>query len=436
LFRAPKKSDASRQNLEDSANQRGWSKEVFNFYLWLKENGVYLSDKASWAHPPHRLVIAEETKDEGEFSGRGLLSSRNVNLGEKVLEIPDRLMLTKKLALETLPASVMELVEDEYVAIALLLLFEHNKGDSSFFKPYLDILPSLDEINPLFWWSDEDLQLLQGSPTLSACQQLREKLMREYTYLEKHIIPQIPNLARIDFRQFQWAFGILFSRAICFPSTKRIALVPYADLLNHSPFCSAFIDEESIPLGNGRTEAVVYVDRLYQPYEQVYVSYGPRSNQELLLLYGFSLERNPFDCVEVTIGLDKEDPLYNEKCRMLDAYEKSPQQSFPLYMDRYPVEMAEFLRFCCVDTLEELEGDFGTVVSENNEKLALQKFANYISDQLSQYPTSLEEDESIVRDRAMFQTLSRNQRMAIRQRLGEKRILRSTLRNLQRNVRL
>ncbi|GJQ13480.1 hypothetical protein GpartN1_g5271.t1 [Galdieria partita] len=423
---------------EGSVIERGWSSEVHQFYEWLRENGVYLSDKASWTHAPHRLVIAEETKDEGEYSGRGLLSSRNVNLGEKILEIPEKLMLTRKLALETFPTSVMAAIEDEYVSIALLLLHESMKGANSFFKPYIDILPKLDELNPLFLWSNEDLELLEGSPTLSACYQLREKLLREFTYLEKNIIPQIPTFVSrpIDFRQFQWAFGILFSRAICFPSSKRIALVPYADLLNHSPFCSAYIDEERLPFRDNMTEAVVYVDRLYQPYEQVYVSYGPRSNQELLLLYGFSLERNPFDFVEITIGLDERDSLYTEKCQLLDCYGKSPQQSFPLYMDRYPVEMAEFLRFCCIDTENELEADFGTIVSGSNEKSALKKLSNYIVEQLEKYPTPLEEDERIIRDRAMFQTLARNQRMAIRQRLSEKRILRATLRNLQNNSHL
>ncbi|EME28868.1 ribulose-1,5-bisphosphate carboxylase/oxygenase small subunit N-methyltransferase I [Galdieria sulphuraria] len=440
LFQSPRRrsSDAFSFTSGDPAVQKGWSSEISAFYDWLKENGVYLSEKASWTHAPHRLVIAEETKDEGEYSGRGLLSSRSVNLGEKVLEIPEKLMFTRKLALETFPTSIIASIEDEYVSIGLLLLYEKAKGFDSFFKPYLDILPTLDELNPLFLWSNKDLDLLQGSPTLSACEQLRDKLLREYTYLGKNIIPQIPNFASkpIDFKQFQWAFGILFSRAICFPSSKRIALVPYADLLNHSPFCSAFIDEEKIPFGNGVTEAVVYVDRLYEPYEQVYVSYGPRSNQELLLLYGFSLERNPFDCVEITIGLDKTDPLYLEKCRMLESYGKSPLQSFPLYMDRYPVEMAEFLRFCCIDTETDLQADFGTIVSASNEESALDKLLNYIVDQLRKYPTSLEDDEKIIRDRAMFQTLEKNQRMAIRQRLGEKRILHATWRNLQNSSHL
>ena len=35
---------------------------------------------------------------------------------------------------------------------------------------------------------------------------------------------------------------------------------------------------------------------------QVYISYGPKSNSDLLLLYGFCLDRNPFDSVEIKVG--------------------------------------------------------------------------------------------------------------------------------------
>ena len=53
--------------------------------------------------------------------------------------------------------------------------------------------------------------------------------------------------------------------------------------------------------------------------EQIFVSYGQKSNAELLLLYGFSLDRNPFNAVEISIRLtqDKDDDpdgsLYAEK---------------------------------------------------------------------------------------------------------------------------
>lgn len=37
----------------------------------------------------------------------------------------------------------------------------------------------------------------------------------------------------------------------------------------------------------------------------MYISYGPKGNADLLLLYGFSLDRNPYNSVDVQIALDE-----------------------------------------------------------------------------------------------------------------------------------
>ena len=42
-------------------------------------------------------------------------------------------------------------------------------------------------------------------------------------------------------------------------------------------------------LGAGEQSAVLLVDRDVAPSEEVFISYGEKSNHELLLYYGFSL---------------------------------------------------------------------------------------------------------------------------------------------------
>ncbi|CAM9894539.1 unnamed protein product, partial [Ectocarpus sp. 13 AM-2016] len=70
---------------------------------------------------------------------------------------------------------------------------------------------------------------------------------------------------------------------------------------------------------------------------QVYISYGPKGNSDLLLLYGFSLDRNPYNSVDVTISLDENDELYELKKAFLSEAGLPPTKAFPLYNDRYPV---------------------------------------------------------------------------------------------------
>ena len=52
-------------------------------------------------------------------------------------------------------------------------------------------------------------------------------------------------------------------------------------------------------------------------FGQVLISYGQKSNSELILLYGFVVDRNLFDEVEITVSLDASDPRYDEKVAFL-----------------------------------------------------------------------------------------------------------------------
>ena len=53
---------------------------------------------------------------------------------------------------------------------------------------------------------------------------------------------------------------------------------------------------------------------------------------------------------------------------------------------------------------------------------------------LSRYPTTEEQDSAIIEDRTMFNMLSRNQRMAIRLRRTEKRLLKKTIETTGRRL--
>lgn len=50
---------------------------------------------------------------------------------------------------------------------------------------------------------------------------------------------------------------------------------------------------QGLPLISRNDEIALYSDRSYKQFEQVFINYGEKSNADLLLLYGFSLDRNP-----------------------------------------------------------------------------------------------------------------------------------------------
>ena len=211
---------------------------------WLESNDVWVSELSGWNEPPHSLALATSTFDEleGEDSGRGLLARRAIAQDAILARLPVRLCMTKDAALQAreLKGIVSE-ATNEYVAIALLLIGEAQKPNS-FWREYIDVLPTVEDVSATFTWSEEELQYLEGSPARQATSSMQDKLRREHA----SILEQYPQLDRSVFtlERWTWAFSNLFSRAIRLKAGRVdefLALVPYIDFINHSPFgCGVF----------------------------------------------------------------------------------------------------------------------------------------------------------------------------------------------------
>jgi len=458
---------------------------------WLQEEGdVYLQDASGWGEAPHPMAISTETVDEltNESSGRGLLARRSINQEEELLKIPIDLCITKKSARKTLGTDILPPSINEYLAMACQLIHEkYVMGSKSYFKAYVDVLPEVDEVNPTFTWSDDDLGFLDGSPVIAATKSMQMKLKSEFDALlgdEGQLCDQYPDVfprEHFTHENWLWAFTNLFSRAIRLRNMKRgetLAMVPYADLINHSPYSGAYLDARETGdwlFKTGEEEVILYADRGYRKMEQIYISYGPKSNADLLLLYGFALERNPFNSVDVTVSIaprteeavndiksqiralweaddtkddDKDaeidnieaDPLAGEKIAFLERSGRSSTVDFPCYADRYPTEMLEYLRLMMM-TPEDSRGrplrdfDYTRTISAANEAAVLFSVVDAVTGQLERYPTTEEEDAAIIKDRGMFRLLSYNQRMAVRHRRNEKRLLKRTIAALEKQIR-
>lgn len=414
---------------------------------WLGTNGVYIYDRSDWGQAPHALGVSVETLDEfdNEPSGRGMIARQEIKEGDELFTIPFEMTLSKVAAEKEFGKTIIHDGLSEYFAIALLLIKERSKGSDSFWKPYIDVLPTIQEVNPTIVWAEEDLAALKGSPIISATISLQKKLDAEYKMLQNDIFNKYPSTFSpevFNLESYKWAFVILFSRAICINSLEdgpAVALVPYADLFNHNPFASSFIDSRTTGgwFTPKLTEVVVYADRGYKKFEQVFISYGQKSNLELLLLYGFALDRNPYNSVDLTVLLPTSDPLFSEKKMFLDDKGLKEVMEFPIYNDRYPDELLQFLRLVCLKPEEKGSRKlssfmFSERISENNELDVMTLIATACEETLAQYPTTDAEDTALMVDYKMFKLFSKSQRMAIKARRQEKRILQRTIAAVER----
>ncbi|CAI5977326.1 unnamed protein product [Closterium sp. NIES-64] len=148
------------------------------------------------------------------------------------------------------------------------------------------------------WWGQHERAMLL--PLLYNDTQDRTALIQsEFATIQSalthhpHLHSFLPNLT---YDQFCHAYSLVCSRAWGIEALGNLALVPYADMINHNPHSHTLLcyDEEQ--------QAVeIIADRDYEPGEQVLVSYGDLSSGVLALDFGFTVPDNPHDSVELCV---------------------------------------------------------------------------------------------------------------------------------------
>merc|ERR1712070_1350985 len=261
-----------------------------------------------------------------------------------------------------------------------------------------------------------------GSGVYAAARSMQQKLQREWKALEEGVLAAHPTTVEgASYENFVWAMSMLFSRAVNLKEDAMLALVPYADLLNHSPYSNCYFMCNKIPFSDEK-EVTLYADRNYAAGDQILISYGQKSNAELLLLYGFVIDRNLFDEVEISVGLSVEDPRHANKLEFLRRQGVKEKMTFPLLIDRYSSELMQYLRLCC---LSKEEGALETLsynerISAENERAAFEALMSGCESALDLYPETEEQDTNLMEDGRMFTALPRRARMAVKLRRNEK----------------
>ena len=125
-----------------------------------------------------------------------------------------------------------EKAEWEHLVLVLQLIYEHGKGEDSFWKPYLDLMP---DVSFFCKWSVEMVEATQDSNLKQYSTTYIEELNREWTLLGE-ILSKYPDIfpqSSINPELFQKFYAQVCTR--CFgwglPST---AMIPMADNINHS----------------------------------------------------------------------------------------------------------------------------------------------------------------------------------------------------------
>ncbi|KAJ2080123.1 hypothetical protein H4R24_003291 [Coemansia sp. RSA 988] len=298
---------------EDDNGQR-----LVKFQNWLEANGVMLEKL--------------ELRECGEH-GNGVYAREAISDGEQYASIPSDLIITSDVCSKDLK----DVLTTDLSGRALLCAFlirQRFVCKESFWKPYIDILPQMFH-TPLHF-THQELLLLRGTPMEYAVDDRLCELRAEHKRVQEAVNATAEEMHRVlDFENYLWAATVVSSRAFtkallevgcADKSDKRrddqvqgnaganaSVLLPLLDMMNHRPQAKItwLVDSDtgsiSFVAGSNVTAG-----------SEVANNYGAKSNEELLLGYGFCASPNPLNCYHIKLNYSQ-DPLFAEKRQILQA---------------------------------------------------------------------------------------------------------------------
>ena len=113
----------------------------------------------------------------------------------------------------------------------MIYILQDRLNPNSFFKPYYDILPKKLSNMPIFW-NTQELMNLQGSYLLTQIADRIEAIEDDYRTICE-VCPQLSSIASLE--DFKWARMCVCSRnfGLQIDGNRTSAMVPHADMLNH-----------------------------------------------------------------------------------------------------------------------------------------------------------------------------------------------------------
>ncbi|EFJ47486.1 hypothetical protein VOLCADRAFT_91853 [Volvox carteri f. nagariensis] len=284
---------------------------------------------------------------------------------------------------------------DERTAVMVYLLIERLRGDKSRFAPWIRALPTTFDV-PIAFTAQELAELRGTAlhrATAAVVRRLEETWSRLEGPL--NAVARELGLPAPGWKDWLWAYCVFWSRGQSLPvpesgsassalvghsskGSDKIpiqileGLVPGLDFCNHrlgpppqcwwevvaperpkgspaagpgspaSASCSAS-SPSSLQASSARSHSLGAPDSAslgatlhggahVRPGEELYISYGEKSNEELLMLYGFALEDNPHDHLMLYCPLppraEWDDVMY-ARMELLQAYGLRPQFFLP-----------------------------------------------------------------------------------------------------------
>jgi len=224
---------------------------------------------------------------------------------------------------------------------------------------------------------------------------------------------------------YTWASTIVSSRSIVV-STGNVTvplLVPFVDLAQHDHTVNTtyeFDDDNNFK---------VVTNQQVNATAPIKLSIGMRSNAQLILSHGLTLDNNDFDQVQLNVQVSEDDPFASVKRKILDQSGFGADRSFMISKQGLSAELLAAMR---IQALKPSEFDsytkaFRGPVTLRNELEVYRTLMLACQSLIKRYKTTMQQDAELLKG-----DLSQNMRNAVTLRKGEKETLVLTMNYIAR----
>lgn len=266
---------------------------------WLEETGAVFGGVS--------ICNCSEGEPGCQFAGLGAFANRDFTAGDVIFSIPQSIMITRSaaiedpsvLALSKLLASWGE--DDTWELLVCMRLCRARVLPEDRFHVYALSLP----VTPpgVGSWPIAYRNIFAATAVQAALIASEKQLDRWESLLnraaETDPVTFVPSEA-LRRPCLEWALGMVRSRHFPGSFGDGVAnasgcMVPLLDILNHRDG-----QPVTVRIRGGMLEFVC--EGVLTKGEQIWNNYGSKSNEELLVCYGFAVENNPADCVALPLA--------------------------------------------------------------------------------------------------------------------------------------
>lgn len=301
------------------------------------------------------------------------------------------------------------------LALWLAELLAGVEAQTTFLPPLREVYKAYGALLPaatggILEWSPEEVSWLRGSQLHDVATDIRQSADASIAEL----MPLIQTAERDDQVPYvitpcvlRRAFSLLLSRLVRLdgiPGSSSDMSVdsfcPWADLVNHDSVNNDFLQYDAV------ADAVVLrASRSYAAGEQIMACYGQKTSGELLLSYGFTPTKNPYEGCLLAFDVATY-PDAEWKIAALHRRGLLPKRTFSLRLQAIPQGILNFAAYCAmpVRSAEHTESlcaalllDETRPLTVEEEKVGVQTLLQRCKDLVSGYPVDIESAKAELR---------------------------------------